>query len=85
MTSIYERLQARETLWVKLAHPYPGQVTKPFQVKPLLLFGDSSVSAASEWARWARVGGVVINCTCYPMEAEEMQEWCSALEAVEEP
>lgn len=84
--SIYELLLARKTLRVQFKKPgEDGRYTKPFIVQPLLMMGeDYHTSLSSEWARFARVGGIVINSTRRgQMDREEMKAWCEGVELLE--
>lgn len=84
--SIYELLLAKKTLRVQFKKPgEDGRYASSFEVQPLLMMGEKyHTNASSEWARFARVGGVVINKTKrHQMDKEEMKSWCEHLDLLE--
>lgn len=84
--SIYELLLARKKLRVQFKKAgEDGLYAKEFTVQPLLMMGDHHYTiASSEWARFARVGGVTINRTKrHQMREDEMKEWCEHLDLLE--
>jgi hypothetical protein len=74
---LYERIMNGEKLRVKLRKPMKGCRFMPFTVQRLLLIGPAHyVHEGSEWARYAKVGGILLNGRIKEsMEEQEMQEW----------